>query len=134
MATVAQFGESILFVTPIVNTSDYLFFALATSDSGATQIFDRWHYIGQDGVNMKPMGLGARTGAIVGWIDASSSANLSAGQAELANLVQTALPDTITFAGGMSVYAVATNVTFPRLWGNKTRICADFILTWEEVL
>ena len=80
------------------------------------------------------MGLGGRSGTIVGWIEADSLGSLNTAEAELKTKVQACIPETFTFATGIEVNAMLTGYAFPRLWSNGTRLCRDFILTWEEVL
>jgi len=135
MATVAMIGDhEVEFFTPENLTGDKYYFALSTSDSGRSQVYDRWRYLGQDGVNLKKMGLGGRVGSVVGWVDASSSALMSGARDVLTALVTDAVPKDITFADGPVVHGVVTAVSFPRIWGHNGRFCQDFILTWEELL
>lgn len=134
LQNVVSFG-SIACTIPVQDSVEPInYFALSTPDSGHTQVLDRWRYLGHDGVNFKKMGLGGRSGSIVGWIEADTIGNLNTAETQLKTKVIDCIPETFTFEDGVSINAILTGYGFPRLWRHGTRKCRDFILTWEEVL
>lgn len=136
LQSVVSFG-SIDCTIPVSGSTDaYNYFALSTPDSGSSQVYDRWRYLGHDGVQLKRMGMGGRAGTIIGWIDADSVGNLNTAELAIIQKVTDAIPETFTFAGGggPTVNAVLTSYSFPRLWQHDGRICRDFVLSWEEAV
>jgi len=134
LQNVVTFG-SVVCTIPVHTSVDAInYFAISTPDSGSTQVLDRWRYLGHDGVNLKKMGLGGRSGTIVGWIEADNVGNLNTAEALLKTKVSDCIPETFTFGDGVTINAALTGFSFPRLWTNNTRVCRDFVLSWEEVL
>jgi len=130
--TVATYG-GITFVGPFTSANATDYFATSFTDSGATQVLDRWRYVAQHGQRIKRMGLGMRTGAIVGWVDASTAANLQTGKTALDALVASCSPGNLVLAGNTVSDVVITAVTYEATWSHDTRFAVNFMITWERV-
>jgi len=131
--TVVTFG-GITMTGPFSATDNYVYFALTITDSGITEVVERWRYIGHNGSNLKLMGTGPRFGQIIGWIDAASAAHQKTAEEALTALVTAKTIGSITFITGPEVTnGMFNGVTFPSRWGHDSRFCTDFIIAWEKL-
>lgn len=130
--TIVTFS-TITMTGPFTSTDNSNYFAISTPESGLAQVLERWRYIGQNGAALKWMGLGPRSGQILGWIDASAAANQKTAEEALTTLVTNKTVATITFLTGPEVtHGVFVGVSFPRRWGHGARFCTDFVVNWEK--
>jgi len=129
--TVATYG-GVTFIGPYPSTSSTEYFATSTTDSGAVQMLERWHYTAQHGQRIKRMGLGARNGTITGWLDGSTTANVQAGKTVLDALVAACTPGNLVLAGNTISDVVVSGVTYGSVLSYGSRYALKFVITWER--
>jgi hypothetical protein len=124
----------VTFVRPANNTGNTNYFATGTPGvTPPTERLQRFTYPGVNGQAVKKLGAGPDTGGVIGFVDASSLANLETGRAAVNALCKAQTPGTATFYNAsISVSnVIVTGVKWGAFWGYGGRVCADFELSWE---
>jgi len=124
--------DDVTLVHPVNNAEPINYFGISNSFDPPEQVLQRWGYVGQYGQQIKKLGTSGQSGSTTGFIDAQDLANLDTGVHLLMTAVKNSTPSLITLGGSTSIGdGILTKVIFTRQWGHSTRVCQDFILTWE---
>jgi len=125
-------GGGIVLVHPVNNTEDCNFFGVSNTYNSPEQNTQKWSYIGQNGQQIKTLGIGGQSGSVTGFLDAATDFWLDWGVETLKDAVRLPMATDIKI-GTLTTVAngLLTKVVFTRYWAYANRFCADFVIAWE---